>query len=35
MTPKEQKLVNLIFEMVLVATNDPVFCKKPRGERMA
>lgn len=35
MTTKEQKLINLIFEMILVATNDPVFCKKPRGERMA
>ena len=24
-----------MFEMVLVATNDPIFCKRPRGERMA
>ena len=32
---KEQKLIDLMFEMVLVATNDPVFCKRPRGERMA
>ena len=31
---KEQKLINLMFEMVLVTTNDPVFCKRPRGERM-
>jgi hypothetical protein len=21
--------------MVLAATNDPIFCKRPRGERMA
>ncbi len=31
----EQKLINLMFEMVLAATNDPKFCKRPRGERMA
>ncbi len=35
MKSQEQKLVDLIFEMVLAATNDPIFCKKPRGERMA
>jgi hypothetical protein len=35
MEDKEQKLINLMFEMVLVATNDTVFCKRPRGERMA
>jgi len=32
---EKQKLVDLMFSMVLSATNDPVFCKKPRGERMA
>ena len=32
---KEQKLIDLLFEMVLASTNDTVFCKKPRGERMA
>jgi hypothetical protein len=32
---EKQKLVNLMFQMVLVTTNDPVFCKRPRGERMA
>lgn len=32
---KEQQLIDLCFEMVLVATNDPIFCKRPRGERMA
>jgi hypothetical protein len=31
---KEQKLIDLMFEMVMAATNDPVFCKKPRGERV-
>lgn len=35
MENKEQKLIDLMFEMVLTATNDPVFCKRPRGERMA
>jgi hypothetical protein len=32
---EKQKLINLMFEMVLATTNDPVFCKRPRGERMA
>jgi hypothetical protein len=32
---EKQRLINLMFSMVLSATNDPVFCKKPRGERMA
>ena len=31
----EQKFIDLMFEMVMVTTNDPVFCKRPRGERMA
>ena len=31
----DQNLINLMFEMVLVATNDAVFCKRHRGERMA
>lgn len=35
MEKEKQKLINLIFEMVLVTTEDPVFCKRPRGERMA
>jgi len=35
MTQKEQKLISLVFRMVLAATDDKVFCKKPRGERMA
>jgi hypothetical protein len=30
-----QKLIDLMFNMVIAATNDPVFCKRPRGERMA
>jgi hypothetical protein len=32
---ENQKLINLMFESVLAATEDPKFCKKPRGERMA
>jgi hypothetical protein len=32
---EHQKVINLMFEMVLAATNDPIFCKKTRGERMA
>jgi len=32
---EKQKLINLMFEMVLATTNDPIFCKRPRGERMA
>jgi hypothetical protein len=32
---EKQKLINLMFEMVMVTTNDEVFCKRPRGERMA
>lgn len=32
---QEQKLIDLIFEMVLVTTDDSIFCKRPRGERMA
>lgn len=32
---KEQKLIDLMFSMVMASTNDPVFCKRPRGERMA
>ena len=35
MEEEKQKLINLMFEMVLSTTNDPVFCKRPRGERMA
>ena len=35
MENREQNLIDLMFEMVLVATNDPIFCKRPRGERMA
>lgn len=35
MNGNEQKLIDLIFQMVLATTNDPVFCKRPRGERMA
>lgn len=35
MENKEQQLIDLIFSMVLNATNDPEFCKRPRGERMA
>lgn len=31
----DQKLIDLMFALVLVATDDPIFCKKPRGERMA
>jgi hypothetical protein len=31
----EQKFIDLIFGMVIATTNDPVFCKRPRGERMA
>lgn len=32
---EKQKLIDLMFEMVLVSTADPIFCKRPRGERMA
>jgi hypothetical protein len=32
---EKQKLINLMFEMVMVTTNDAVFCKRPRGERMS
>lgn len=32
---ERQKLIDLMFNMVIVSTNDPVFCKRPRGERMA
>lgn len=35
MGEEKQKLIDLMFQMVLVTTNDPVFCKRPRGERMA
>jgi len=35
MENNEQKLINLMFEMVLATTSDPIFCKRPRGERMA
>jgi hypothetical protein len=35
MKEKEQELIDLMFNMVIAATNDPIFCKKPRGERMA
>ena len=31
---KQQKLIDLMFNMIIASTNDPVFCKKPRGERM-
>lgn len=31
----EQKLIDIMFQMVLVATSDKKFCKRPRGERMA
>ncbi len=32
---EQQKLIDLMFEMVLVTTNDYAFCKKPRGKKMA
>jgi hypothetical protein len=32
---ERQKLINLIFEMVMVSTNNSVFCNRPRGEKMA
>lgn len=35
MESQQQKLIDLIFSMVIATTNDPVFCKRPRGERMA
>ena len=35
MKEEKQELIDLMFQMVLVTTNDPVFCKRPRGERMA
>jgi hypothetical protein len=31
----DQELVNLCFSMVLAATDNKIFCKRPRGERMA
>lgn len=35
MESQQQKLIDLMFRMVIATTNDPVFCKRPRGERMA
>ena len=32
---EKQKLIDLMFSMVMAATSDEVFCKRPRGERMA
>jgi hypothetical protein len=32
---EKQELIDLMFSMVIASTNDPVFCKRPRGERMA
>jgi hypothetical protein len=32
---EKQELIDLMFQLVLVATSDKKFCKKPRGERMA
>lgn len=32
---EKQKLIDLMFSMVMTTTSDEVFCKKPRGERMA
>jgi hypothetical protein len=32
---EKQKLIDLMFSMVMATTSDEVFCKKPRGERMA
>ncbi len=32
---EKQELINLMFRMVLSATDDPEFCRKSRGERMA
>lgn len=34
-TEEKQELITLVFTMVLIATDDKVFCKKSRGERMA
>ena len=31
----KQKLIDIMFEMVLATTNDEIFCKRSRGERMA
>jgi hypothetical protein len=35
MENKEQKLIDLMFSMVLAASENSIFCKKPRGEKMA
>ncbi len=32
---EKQKLIDLMFSMVMAATSDEIFCKKPRGEKMA
>ena len=32
---KEQQLIDIMFQAVLASTDDSVFCKRPRGERMA
>ncbi len=32
---EKQKLIDLMFSMVMAATSDEVFCKRPRVERMA
>lgn len=32
---KEKELIDMLFQAVAVCTEDPVFCARPIGERMA
>lgn len=32
---ENQKLIDIMFKMVLFVSSDKSFCKKPRGEKMA
>lgn len=32
---REQKLIDLMFSMVLATSENLTFCKRPRGEKMA
>lgn len=35
MENREQTLIDLMFEIVLAASENTTFCKRPRGEKMA
>ena len=32
---EKQELIDLMFRMILVVTDDPIFCARPRGEKIA